>query len=204
MTSEAHAGRSARRRGEELDEAIREAVREELTARGFADLTFEGVARRARTSKPVVYRRYASRSQMVLDAWVGNGPSDPMPESSGSLREDLRILGGMFSQRLERIGVDTIRGLIAEVRPEQIQELTEVTTSWARVALTAVLDAARDRGELRSEPIPEYVLSLPIVLVRNEVLLHGASEGANVLDDGVLDRIIDDVCLPLFTGRLVS
>lgn len=189
-----------RRRGKDLDEAIREAVRDELTARGYADLTFEGVARRAQTSKPVIYRRYNSRAQMVLDAWIGPTPSDPAPPSTGSLREDLQVLGRTFSTRLERIGIDTIRGLLAEVQPEQLQGLTEATTSWARTGLIIALDAARERGELRTTPVPEHVAFLPIVLVRNELLLHTGSVG-EAFGQGILDRLIDDICLPLLTGK---
>jgi AcrR family transcriptional regulator len=38
--------------------AIRAATRAELADYGYAGVTFEGVARRAQTSKPVLYRRY--------------------------------------------------------------------------------------------------------------------------------------------------
>lgn len=189
----------ARRHGAALDEAIRQAVRDELADRGYADLTFEGVAKRARTSKPVIYRRYGSRAQMVLDAWIGPTSLDPVPESTGSLREDLRALGRAFSARFERIGVDTIRGLLAEVPPDQIHHLTEATSSWARDALAVVLAAASERGEIVIDRLPRRVIELPIVLVRNELLFSGDLAGG-VLLERAIDESIDDICLPLLTA----
>lgn len=191
--------RPERRRGEELDQAIREAVRDELSARGYADLTFEGVARRARTSKSVIYRRYDTRARMVLEAWIARTPSDPPPPGTGSLREDLRVLGRTFSARLDRVGIETIRGLLAEVGPDQLQRLSEATTSWAQHALTAAVDAARERGELRADPLPPSVARLPIVLVRSELVFRADARGP-LLDEKVLDELIDDICLPLLTG----
>ena len=67
-------------------------------------------------------------------------------------------------------------------------------------ALDAVLEAARERGEIPPGPLPERVAGLPIVLVRNELLFNGEGDGA-VLDEGTLDDIIDTICLPLFTGQ---
>lgn len=187
---------ATRRRGQELDEAIRQAVRDELDDYGYAALTFEGVARRARTSKPVIYRRYESRALMVVDAWIRPTPSDPTPTSTGDLREDLRLLARAVFERFSYIGIETLRGILAELPPEQIPKLTETTTSWARDALHGVLAAARGRGEISSKPLPEHVAELPIILMRNELFFTGRLDTAP-LRDSEIDRIIDDICLPL-------
>ncbi len=57
-----------RRRDETLISAIRDATYAELEEHGYSGVTFEGVASRAKTSKPVLYRRYRSRAHMVTDA----------------------------------------------------------------------------------------------------------------------------------------
>lgn len=184
----------ARRGGEELDEAIREAVREELAERGYAGLTFEGVARRARTSKPVIYRRYPSRALMVVDAWVRHAPADLPTQTTGSLREDLLALGRAFVVRFERIGLGTLRGLMAEVDEDFLPYLDQAATASAQEILGAAIDAARRRGEIGPEPLPPRVLQIPLVLVRHELLFQGH------IDEAALTDMVDTVCLPLLTA----
>jgi AcrR family transcriptional regulator len=184
----------ARRGGEELDEAIRKAVREELAERGYAGLTFEGVARTARTSKPVIYRRYSSRALMVVDAWIRDAPADLPTQTTGSLREDLLALGRAFVIRFEQIGLETLRGLMAEVDEDLLPHLDQTATAAAQEILGAAIDAARRRGEIGPAPLPPRVLQLPLVLVRYELLFQGH------IDDAALTDMVDTVCLPLLTA----
>ncbi|MEU4744544.1 helix-turn-helix domain-containing protein, partial [Actinosynnema sp. NPDC023658] len=54
-----------RRRGEELNAAIYRATLEELAEVGYAKLTMERVAERARTGKAALYRRWSSRMELA-------------------------------------------------------------------------------------------------------------------------------------------
>lgn len=195
MTANDRGPKATRRRGEELAHAIRAAVRDELAARGYSNLTFEGVAKRAQTSKPVLYRRYTSRAHMVIDSWTHDPPDDALPSITGPLREDLLALGRAFSRRFEAFGIETVRGLLAEVTPQEAEHLADITTAWAPTRLAAILDAARDRGEIGPETLSPRVQNLPLVLARHELLQSGN------LDTDTLTDIIDAVCLPLLTGR---
>lgn len=185
----------ARRGGAELDEVIRAAVRTEIAERGYAGLTFEGVARRARTSKPVIYRRYSSRALMVVDAWVRHLPTDLPTTTTGSLRGDLLALGRAFVGRFERIGLDTLRGLMAEVGDDVLPSLAQAADASAQEILTAIVDAARARGEIAAAPLPRRVLQLPLVLVRHELLFDGR------ITEDALTEMVDTICLPLLTGE---
>src|ERR1700744_1203463 len=99
--------RAPRPRDDVLMDAIREATRAELADHGYPGVTFEGVARRAKTSKPVLYRRYRSRAHMVVDALIVL-PRQPLPASGApSLREDMMALLDAIMLRLNRIGIDT-------------------------------------------------------------------------------------------------
>lgn len=51
--------------------------------------------------------------------------------------------------------------------------------------------------------IPTHIAELPIVLMRNELIFNGALDGTP-LQEEVLDRMIDDICLPLLSGRLTQ
>lgn len=193
MAAADQGARTTRRRGEELAAAIRAAVRDELAERGYPNLTFEGVAKRARTSKPVVYRRYSSRAHMVMDAWTHDPPADTLTSSAGTLREDLLALGRAFSDRFEAFGVDTVRSLLAEVSPQEAERLADLTTAWVPARLAAILDAARDRGEVGPGALSPRVQSLPLILARHELLQNDSLNEATLVD------IMDSVCLPLFT-----
>lgn len=192
--AEEHNTAAVRRRGAELAEAIRTAIREELAERGYAGLTFEGVAKAAQTSKPVLYRRYRSRAHMVIDAWAHDSAVDPSPSSTGTLRDDLLALGRAFSARFETLGIDTVRGLLAEVSPQEAEHLAEITTAWVPTRLATILRAARERGEIGPRPLPPRVQTLPLVLARHEILLNGT------LDDATMTDMVDTICLPLLTA----
>jgi len=57
-----------RRYGAALEEALLDAAWDELGEIGYAGFTVDAVARRAGTSRPVLYRRWPSRARLVLAA----------------------------------------------------------------------------------------------------------------------------------------
>ena len=67
MTEQAQRTRQ-RRRGEELEAALLEAAWQELVEAGFARLTMESVAARAKTGVAVLYRRWPNKDDLVLAA----------------------------------------------------------------------------------------------------------------------------------------
>ena len=82
-----------RRHGAELEAAVLDAAWDALIEVGYAHLTMGGVAERAQTSEPVLYRRWPNKDALVLaamehrrkahpialpgDPWW---PSDPPPQ----------------------------------------------------------------------------------------------------------------------------
>ena len=84
-----------RRRGEELDAAIRAAVLELLVEQGPGGVTMEAVAAAARTSKPVLYRRWADRATLLRDTLLRTAIAAIPHEDTGSYRGDmLAVLRG--------------------------------------------------------------------------------------------------------------
>ncbi|MFC3686730.1 TetR/AcrR family transcriptional regulator [Aquipuribacter hungaricus] len=77
------------------DAAILDAAVDVLAEVGYAALTMDAVALRARAGKATVYRRWASKDELVLDAVRRlehqQVPVDPLPDT-GSLRGDLLAL----------------------------------------------------------------------------------------------------------------
>ena len=87
-----------RRRGEELESALLDAAWEELATVGFASLTMESVAARAKTGVAVLYRRWPNKDDLVLAA-IEHYRRTHVVETpdTGTLRGDLLALLGGFS-----------------------------------------------------------------------------------------------------------
>jgi len=177
-----------RRRGAALESDLLDAAWAELRAVGYAHLTMEGVASRARTGKQVLYRRWSNRAELVVAALRHRRGSivDHVPDT-GSLREDVLSLMRVVLARQREIGQDVFRGLLAEVAdmdphfPETMREVLET-----------LLTRAATRGEIPTADLPTRVITLPVDLLRYDMLV--SLEG--VTEAGLLS-IVDDVFLPL-------
>ena len=87
----------SRRRGSSLESALLEAAWNELVAVGYSKLTMDGVALRAQTSKPVIYRRWPNRVALVLAVLRHRSPMVPERiADTGNLRSDvLSVMRGV-------------------------------------------------------------------------------------------------------------
>jgi len=179
-----------RRRAGELAEAIRAATLAELADHGYAGVTYEGVARRARTSKPVLYRRYRSRGQMVLDAVVTHGTDEIAHIDTGSLRGDLIALLEQIAARVQHVGIEAYHGIIGESGGSFADTVAELDGGTSQ-KMRKILDTARARGEIGPGPLPSRVVLLPVVMLRHDALFRHLFDPASVTD------MIDSVYLPL-------
>lgn len=191
----------SRRRGEQLEAAILDAVWDELNEVGYNALTIERVAIRAGTSKPVIYRRWGSRAELVLAAWGKRTPGRPNPPDTGSLRGDLMVLFTRIAKRTNRIMGETIAGVMGEVfRHPEVAELlrARLVSSPLAESLRTIVAKAVARGELPPVELPPRATRLPLDLIRNEAMLHG-----NPVREQAIAEIVDDVFLPLLRGLSV-
>ena len=177
--------------------AIREAVRAELAERGYAEVTFEGVARRAQTSKPVLYRRYRSRADMVVDAlpnlrWT---PDEADLDSSESLRDNLLTLFGAVVDNFVAIGVANYRSLVADADDELLELLHAHVIGLTERTVYPALDRARERGQLGPQPIPRLAAMTIGLLLRDHLVFTRADVDRDTIAD-----ILDTVYLPLITA----
>jgi AcrR family transcriptional regulator len=149
----------------DITEAIQDALVQELARVGYGRLSIEAVARRAGVGKTAVYRRWASKLDMVLDV-VGSvaGAGLPIPDT-GSLDGDLEVLVRFVARALKhRLASQIIPDLLAEAaRNDQIAEkLTDVLRSAQRDVSNLIVDRAVARGELDSAVPPEIAVDLAI------------------------------------------
>ncbi|ATW25775.1 TetR/AcrR family transcriptional regulator [Candidatus Formimonas warabiya] len=188
----------ARRRGKILENAILQAALDELNEVGYAHLTMEGVAARAKTNKTAVYRRWPQKSELVVAALHKYTPkiTDDAPDT-GDLRNDILILLRRITVPLQTIGAETIHGLMLEhLGKVSISAFTQIRRSegeekWHTIMMT-ILKNAEMRGEVSLKKISPRIISLPIDLLRFEFLAT-----FEPVSDETLTEIIDDIFLPL-------
>lgn len=187
------AHKQTRRRGAVLLAAIHEATRAELAERGYAGVTFEGVAKRAQVGKTVLYRRYRSRPELVVAAVAEELAIKPLAVSTGSLREDLRRSLRLIVSPSRRLSPATFRALVGEADDELIADLPGMNGDVISVSLRLALTSAQERGELGPAPISDRALSVPAEYLRSISLRR------EVTSDEI-DRLIDEVLLPLYAA----
>ena len=189
---------ATRRRGTKLEEAILDAGWEQLLAEGYDGFAFEAIAERAKTGKPVLYRRWPDKEALLLAVLAHQGFGVPVEvPDTGSLREDVLTL----LRSANRAG-DSAAGLFSTILGAYFNE-TETTPAQLRarllgegsVAMALVVQQAIERGEVPAA-LPPRVVSLPSDLLRHEVLMNLS----RVPEETIID-IVDTVFLPLATQR---
>lgn len=188
-----------RRRGPRLEAALLEATWDELTEVGYAAFTMEGVAARARTSRAVLYRRWPNRPELVVAALQHHIALDPFQvPDTGSLREDLlTVLRHLSTSGGDLIGA--LSFLIADsfnevgVSPADLRERALAGIAPGGTAL--VIERAIARGELDPARLSPRLRSLPVDLVRHDLIMTQAP-----VPDATVAEIVDRIFLPLVRG----
>ncbi len=148
---------------EDVTEAIRAAVFEELATVGYARMSIEGIARRAGVGKTAVYRRWRSKLHLVLDLVSALAVQGlPAPET-GSLEGDLRMLYEVTSRALRHPAASQIiPDLQAEAarNPEIAEALQKTLREGQEGVALKIVAAAEQRGEVRMGLDDELALDL--------------------------------------------
>jgi len=193
MTEQAQRTRQ-RRRGPELEAALLEAAWHDLVDVGFARLTMESVAARAKTGVAVLYRRWANKDDLVIAAIRHFGATHflDIPDT-GSLRGDMIALlssfGGtrvVFAATMSAV----FSGLMASagLTPAQVREMVLPD----RPQSGQVFARAHQRGEIDLDRVPPAVLTMPFDLVRHDMLMT-----YKPIPPERVHAIVDDLFMPL-------
>jgi AcrR family transcriptional regulator len=183
-----------RRRGHALDLAILKATIAEIEISGYAGLSMERVAERARASKASLYRRWPSKVELVMDAIYGLLPDPAKAADTGSLRGDLLALLRSAAEMLAGPGGTAIRGLISDALrdPQLADRLRSYTRGRSVAAMNEIVRRATDRRELGPGTITTRQLEAGLWVMRFHFLINGSP-----ISDEVIAEIVDEVVLPL-------
>jgi AcrR family transcriptional regulator len=189
-----------RRRGAELEQAILDAAWEQLIAEGYEHFTIDTVAARARTSKPVLYRRWKTRDDLLRATvrHIGAASAPSIPDT-GTLRGDLlALLATANSTTRNPVAalVSSMLGSYYNQTGPTPAELREAFLSQRGSAVEQVVNRAVERGEVDPARLTPRIIDLPFDLFRNEMMMT-----LKPVPDHVLRQIVDDIFIPLVTTQ---
>lgn len=132
------------------DARLAEAVTGLLDEQGYSGLTIEGVSTQSGVAKTTIYRRWATKAEMVF-ALAIHRPETLPPIDAGSLTGDVAVLAERAVKLIaEQPGRDVLPGLLSDMAgdPQLTDRLRQSFIAAARDDITTMLDRARERGDL--------------------------------------------------------
>jgi AcrR family transcriptional regulator len=132
-----------------------------LQEHGYDRLTVDGVAAAARASKATVYRRWPSKAELVLAAFIEGIRQVAVPPETGTLRGDLLQLGELVCEQA-RQHAGTIRAVLVEVsrNPALNDALQHQFIEQRKALIHHILHQAVDRGEIDDAAIIDEIWDL--------------------------------------------
>jgi len=177
-----------------LEDALLDAAWDQLVSGGYGVFTFEAVAERAGTSRPVIYRRWPNREALVVAAverFFIRG-SRPVPDT-GSLRGDvIALLTQANETRAAAAAVISVQlGTYYQESGTTPAELREQILRDRTSAMETVMRRALERGDITAAPL-RRIIALPFDLFRQEALMTLKAVPAETIIE-----IVDSIFLPL-------
>jgi AcrR family transcriptional regulator len=156
-------------------------------------MMLESVARRAGTSRPVLHRRWPSRTKLAtaaLGRYLALNPIEVPDLGSVSVEMSLflRKLSDRARPDLIRLFFD-MTGDPADAKSNFADVREEITNGRL---IRTILDRGIERCEVDPDRLTPRIVALPTDVARHEVLMT-----LEPLSDEVIREIVDDIFLPL-------
>lgn len=185
-----------RKRDHSRDQEILDAAVEVLVETGYDGMTVEMVATRAKAGKATVYRRWASKTDLVLDAVACMKSSDfdldALPDT-GTLRGDLVAMIKPPTIRDGERKLKLLTGIASMIsRNPEVADAAQRALVEPRASVNRVFFArAIERGEISADVDVEKLCMIgPALVAYNVLLLRKPIDREFLIDN------IDSVILP--------
>jgi AcrR family transcriptional regulator len=192
---------NTRKRGDTLVESIYDAAVKLIKEVGYANLTFQQIAKAAKTSRSVLYRRWANMFDLLMEI-VDDRSSKALGgqlidriENTGTLRGDLLNLLTLYQSTYADIGPEILSAVLFEIGQgnNKVPEAEVNAAAKNILVMRKLLKNAKSRGE-KIRKVSDITLTLPFNLIRMENLMY-----KNV-DSNRIALFVDEILLPVFTG----
>jgi len=187
--------------GDTLVESIYDAAVKLIKEVGYANLTFQQIAKAAKTSRSVLYRRWANMFDLLMEI-VDDRSSKALGgqlidriENTGTLRGDLLNLLTLYQSTYADIGPEILSAVLFEIGQgnNKVPEAEVNAAAKNILVMRKLLKNAKSRGE-KIRKVSDITLTLPFNLIRMENLMY-----KNV-DSNRIALFVDEILLPVFTG----
>lgn len=166
-----------------------------LQEHGYEGLTLEAVAVTARASKATVYRRWPTKAELVLAAFIESVRQVAVAPDTGTLRGDLLRLGEAVCQQATE-QASTFRAVLVEVSrsPALTDAMQHQFLDQRKAVIRHVLQQAVDRGEIDADAINDELWDLlPGYLIFRCLIPGGPPTRCTV------HALVDEVLIPGLT-----
>jgi len=170
--------------------AVLDATLAELGDVGLAELTLEGVARRAAVHKTTIYRRWGTRERLVLEAMLEQARVGvPVPDT-GSLYTDLLALGLGAAATAATPQSQTVLRTVVALGPRDPDTAAASRAFWVeRLSMdAAIVERALARCEVPPDTRPPEVIEAVLGPVYFRLLVT-----TEPVDDEYVGRVVDRV-----------
>ena len=187
--------KAGRPRSARSHQAILKATIELLTEEGIEAMSIEAIAARAGVGKTTIYRRWASKTDLVIDALDLLRSEVPLIDT-GDLRSDLiAVLQSGWQQSPSYLETLTLK-MVGELKtnPEIFQAFFTRLIVPRSQQFTGMIERAKARGQIRPDVEPEFVVDLIAgpVLFRALFTSLVSPPGAD-FPERVVDAILDGI-----------
>lgn len=188
-----------RKRGAALEDAIHDAVFAELAEVGYLGFTIEAVAVRAKTGKASIYRRWATKADLVMDAFIARfgGPDDIVHELQVDTKASTRDLLVRLATRICEFSdeaAEVVRAIACEATrdPELAAAVEEKVYRPKQMAFVELLQRGVERGEVKPDAACGlYAEVLPAMLTYRMILNNQPVTEQDAVE------IVDHAVMPL-------
>ena len=172
-----------------IDGAVLGATLDVLEGAGYRGFTLEEVARRARTTKPAIYRRWPTRQHLVLAA-LAHGVDELRAPDTGCTLCDLVDCINLFVDAFQRLPTDVLGSLLADCADDERLRAAFMAMLFdpPRAAVGRTLDLALARGDLRADVDRELALDLLGSLVHFRAVF-----GHTRMSDADIERAVETI-----------
>src|SRR6478752_7028749 len=196
LTHEPGTAKLGRKRDLTRDPEILDATLEVLSETGYDRMTVDMVASRAKAGKATVYRRWASKAELVIDAVAcmkkGDIDFDDLPDT-GTLRGDLVAMMKPHSIVDAEKKLQIMAGLVSMLanHPDLADAVNAAIVEPRASVNRLFLRRAVERGEIPADADIEKLALVGPAMASYRVLIQRTP-----VDRAFLLSIIDDILLP--------
>jgi AcrR family transcriptional regulator len=166
-----------------------------LQEHGYDRLTLDAVATTAHASKATVYRRWPTKAELVLAAFIEGVCQAAVPPDTGTLRGDLVQVGELICQQAHQ-HAGTMRAVLVEVsrNPALDDAFQHQFIDQRRAVIHHILRQAVDRREIDDAVITDELWDLlPGYLIFRFLV------PSRLPTHHTVQALVDDVIIPSLT-----